>query len=128
MIPLLLAAIGAPIPVGAGAGAQVWGGRGAILQLTDAGADIEFDSVPFMKGVGNLAERDLFPDGSRRNYAAFRDRVEWAGLGETERLMLCDSQTSGGLLVAVPPGKAKRFKAGTRIGVMRSDGVIRIHG
>ena len=92
------------------------------------GADIEFDSVPFMKGVGNLAERDLFPDGSRRNYAAFRDRVEWAGLGETERLMLCDSQTSGGLLVAVPPGKAKRFKAGTRIGVMRSDGVIRIHG
>ena len=104
-------------------------GYGLIGHLANlkGGADVEFDSVPFMKGVGNLAERDLFPDGSRRNHAAFRDRVEWAGLGETEQLMLCDAQTSGGLLIAVPPAKAKRFKTGTRIGIMRSDGAIRIH-
>jgi hypothetical protein len=43
MIPLILAAIGAPIPVGGGAGANVWGGQGAILEVTDAGAEIEFD-------------------------------------------------------------------------------------
>ncbi len=90
------------------------------------GADIDFDSVPFMKGVGNLAERGLFPDGSRRNYAAFRDKVEWGGLGETEQLMLCDAQTSGGLLVAVPPRNAAQFQHGDRIGVMRDDGLIRV--
>ena len=115
------------VRIGANAATDVTG-YGLIGHLANlaGGADVEFDSIPFMKGVGNLAERDLFPDGSRRNYLAYRDRVEWSGLGETERLMLCDSQTSGGLLVAVPAGKARRFKAGTRIGVMRGDGVIRI--
>ena len=103
-------------------------GYGLIGHLANlrGGADIDFESVPFMKGVSNLAERDLFPDGSRRNYAAFRDRVDWGGLGETERLMLCDAQTSGGLLVAMSPSKARRFRAGDRIGVMRNDGDIRI--
>ena len=103
-------------------------GYGLIGHLANlrGGADIDFPSIPFMKGVGNLAERDLFPDGSRRNHAAYRDRVEWGGLGETEQLMVCDAQTSGGLLVAVPAAKARRFKAGERIGVMREDGRIRL--
>jgi len=115
------------VRAGASAATDVTG-YGLIGHLANlqGGADIDFESVPFMKGVSNLAERDLFPDGSRRNYAAFRDRVEWGGLGETERLMLCDAQTSGGLLVAIPPLKARRFKAGERIGVMRDDGDIRI--
>jgi selenide,water dikinase len=103
-------------------------GYGLIGHLANlqGGADVDFDSVPFMKGVGNLAERDLFPDGTRRNHVAYRDRVEWGGLGETEQLMLCDAQTSGGLLVAIPAEKAHRFRIGDRIGVMRDDGAIRI--
>jgi selenide, water dikinase len=103
-------------------------GYGLIGHLAnlEGGADIDFDSVPFINGVSNLAERNLFPDGSRRNHEAYRDRVEWGGLGETEQLMLCDAQTSGGLLIAIPAAKAKRFRHGDRIGVMREDGVIRI--
>ena len=103
-------------------------GYGLIGHLANlrGGADIDFGSVPFLKGAGELAARDLFPDGSRRNHAAFKDRVKWGGLGETEQLMLCDAQTSGGLLVAIPASKASRFKAGERIGVMRDDGLIRI--
>jgi selenide,water dikinase len=104
-------------------------GYGLIGHLANlrGGADVDFDSVPFMKGVGNLAERDLFPDGSRRNHAAFREQVVWGGLGETEQMMLCDAQTSGGLLVAIPAGNASRFKEGAKIGVMRDDGEIRVH-
>jgi selenide,water dikinase len=115
------------VKVGATAATDVTG-YGLIGHLANlrGGADIDFDSVPFMKGVGNLAERDLFPDGSRRNHAVYKDRVEWGGLSETEQLMLSDAQTSGGLLVAIPPGKAKRFKLGERIGVVRDDGRIRI--
>ena len=103
-------------------------GYGLIGHLANlrGGADVDFDSVPFMNGAGDLAERNLFPDGSRRNHAAYRDQVEWGGLGETEQLMLCDAQTSGGLLVAIPREHADRFDHGVRIGVMREDGVIRI--
>ncbi|TMF39310.1 MAG: selenide, water dikinase SelD [Chloroflexi bacterium] len=103
-------------------------GYGLIGHLANlrGGADVDFDSVPFMNGAGELAERDLFPDGSRRNHGAFRDQVEWGGLGETDQMMLCDAQTSGGLLVAIPPSNASRFERGVRIGVMRDDGRIRI--
>jgi len=115
------------VKLGATAATDVTG-YGLIGHLANlhGGADIEFESVPFLKGAGNLAERDLFPDGSRRNHAALQGRVEWGNLGQTEQLMLCDAQTSGGLLVAVPPGKAPRFKLGDRIGVMRDDGRIRV--
>src|SRR5881398_2795665 len=103
-------------------------GYGLIGHLANlrGGADIDFASVPFLQGVSGLAERDLFPDGSRRNHSAYRDRVQWGGLGETEQLMLCDAQTSGGLLVAIPAANAEGFRQGERIGVMREDGVIRI--
>ena len=104
-------------------------GYGLIGHLANlrGGADVDFASVPFINGVRDLADRDLFPDGSRRNYAAYRDRVEWGGLGVTEQLLLCDAQTSGGLLVAIPPQNVGRFNVGQRIGVMRGDGLIRIH-
>lgn len=103
-------------------------GYGLIGHLANlrGGADLDFASVPFMNGVGDLAERDLFPDGSRRNYAAYRDQVDWGWLTETDRMLLCDAQTSGGLLVCIPPENADDFGHGVRIGVMRSDGVIRI--
>jgi selenide,water dikinase len=129
MSTLNRAASEAMVKAGATAATDVTG-YGLIGHLANlhGGADVEFASVPFLKGAGNLAERDLFPDGSRRNHAAYRGRAEWGNLGETEQLMLCDAQTSGGLLIALPPGKARRFKLGQRIGVMRDDNRIRVLG
>jgi selenide,water dikinase len=103
-------------------------GYGLIGHLKNlrGGADIELDAVPFLGGVRALAEKDLFPSGSRRNHEAYRDLVEWGGLPELDQMMLCDAQTSGGLLVAIPPEHASRFRHGTRIGVMRGDGIIRV--
>jgi selenide,water dikinase len=117
----------AMIAAGATAATDVTG-YGLIGHLANiaGGADVDLAAVPFMNGVRQLAERDLFPDGSRRNHAAFRDKVEWGGTAELDQLMLCDAQTSGGLLIAIPPENAPRFQRGVRIGVMRGDGKIRI--
>ncbi len=102
-------------------------GYGLIGHLTNlaGGADIDLHAVPFMDGVRDLAERDLFPDGSRRNYAAYRDQVDWGELAELDQLMLCDAQTSGGLLVAVPPENSSGFP-GARIGTINGHGSIRV--
>jgi selenide,water dikinase len=112
-------------------------GYGLIGHLANiaGGADIELAAVPFMDGVRDLAERDLFPGGSRRNHAAYRDQVDWGGIPELDQMMLCDAQTSGGLLVVVPPEKAARFEAAlqsapfpaVRIGVISGNGSIRVH-
>jgi selenide,water dikinase len=107
-------------------------GYGLIGHLTNlkGGADIDLASIPFMNGVRELAEKDLFPSGSRRNHAAYRDRVDWGAIEEIDQMMLCDAQTSGGLLVAVPHPNAQTFEQGLesarRIGVMRGDGAIRV--
>ena len=102
-------------------------GYGLIGHLTNlsGGADIDLHAVPFMDGVRDLAERDLFPDGSRRNHAAYRDQIDWGGISELDQLMLCDAQTSGGLLVAIPPENASGFP-GARIGTINGHGSIRV--
>ncbi len=111
-------------------------GYGLIGHLANirGGADVELSAVPFMHGVRELAERDLFPSGSRRNHEAYRDQVDWGGVSEMDQLMLCDAQTSGGLLVAIPPEKARSFEAAlqtaryhaSRIGTISGHGSIRV--
>ena len=126
MSTLNRAACEAMLAAGASAATDVTGyGLAGHLANLDGGADVAFDRVPFMGGVRQLAERDLFPGGSRRNHEAYRDQVDWGRLAELEQMMLCDAQTSGGLLVAIPPERAQGFNY-AQIGVMRDDGRIRI--
>jgi selenide,water dikinase len=106
---------------------------GHLANLTGS-AEIDLAQVPILSGVRDLAERDLFPAGSRRNYAAYRERVEWGATPELEQLILCDAQTSGGLLVVLPPAHAEAFSAAlagepyrpSQIGRITDDGSIRV--
>jgi selenium donor protein len=107
-------------------------GYGLIGHLAniEGGADLELAAIPFMSGVRDLAERDLFPGGSRRNYEAYRDQVDWGAASELDQMMLCDAQTSGGLLVAIPPAHASQFEGAcpdaVRIGAITGRGSIRV--
>jgi selenium donor protein len=129
------AASEAMVSAGATAATDVTGfGLIGHLGNINGGADVELHAVPFMEGVRELAERDLFPSGSRRNYAAYREQVDWGGIDELDQMMLCDAQTSGGLLVAIPQEAAARFEAAlesapyppARIGTINGHGSIRI--
>ncbi|TMC80602.1 MAG: selenide, water dikinase SelD, partial [Chloroflexi bacterium] len=126
MTTLNRAASEAMLAAGATAATDVtgYGLIGHLMNLR-GGADVYREKIPLMNGVHDLAAKDLFPDGSRRNYAAYRDQVDWGGLAEVFQMILCDAQTSGGLLVAIPPENVNEF-SGDVIGVMRDDGVIRI--
>jgi selenide,water dikinase len=135
MSQLNRAASEAMVAIGATAATDVtgYGLIGHLANIT-GGAEIHLTAVPFMVGVRELAERDLFPSGSRRNHAAYRDQVEWDGISELDQMMLCDAQTSGGLLVAIPPEKAAGFEGAmrsaphqpVRIGTITGDGSIRV--
>jgi selenide,water dikinase len=97
------------------------------------GAELQAGAIPVLEGVRELAAADLFPGGTRRNYQALAGLVDWDRLPETERLLLCDAQTSGGLLVALDPSRAPVFEAAlagspypaARVGVV-SDGSLRV--
>ncbi len=102
----------AMVAAGASAATDVTG-FGLIGHLANlgVGAEVHVGKIPVLEGVRELAEQDLFPGGTRRNHAAYRDRVDWGGIPEAEQLLLCDAQTSGGLLVAIHPGRASAFEA-----------------
>jgi selenide, water dikinase len=81
-----------------------------LLLAAGASARLWADAVPIFPFARPLVEAGICPGGSRRNleYVAPHTRFDEA-LDETDRLLLCDAQTSGGLLVAVPPGREARL-------------------
>ena len=79
------------------------GHLGNIVNASKLGAELDFETLPFLANVRELAADDTVPGGTRRNLDAATN-VAWAeDISETERLMACDAQTSGGLLLAVRP-------------------------
>ncbi len=54
-------------------------------------------------------EQGCVPGGSQRNFDSYGHRI--AELASTQRDLLCDPQTSGGLLVAVAPEGEAEFLA-----------------
>jgi selenide,water dikinase len=66
----------------------------------------DFGSIPFISGARRYAEAWTFPGGAADNRLYFGPRVQFAPeIDETSQMLLFDPQTSGGLLLAVPPQK-----------------------
>ncbi len=79
-----------------------------MVRGSGVGARLLARQVPLIDGARTLAERGLIPGGSRRNLASVADTLRFdASLSELDQLMLADAQTSGGLLIAVPPGRTE---------------------
>jgi selenide,water dikinase len=75
-----------------------------ILVNSGAGATLQHSAIPVLPGARRLAEAGHVPGGTRRNLKDMGGQVRFPPeLPETERLILADAQTSGGLLMAVPP-------------------------
>jgi selenide,water dikinase len=72
-------------------------------------AHVDFAQVPLHPGVLELAGSGFVTGASRRNFDAYRSEVTLGpAIGERERALLTDPQTSGGLLVACAPDATAR--------------------
>jgi selenide,water dikinase len=78
-------------------------------------AEVEASAVPAIPGVVELLGLSEAPisGGSRRNREWLEPRLDWGDVTEELRWLLCDAMTSGGLLIAAPPGA---HPPGVRIG------------
>ncbi len=73
-----------------------------MLNASGVGAEIQFDALPFLPGVVELAASGVIPGGSKDNFEFTQPRVSYPeALSEIRRIVLNDAQTSGGLLIAV---------------------------
>ncbi|MFW6224378.1 MAG: selenide, water dikinase SelD [Bacteroidota bacterium] len=71
-------------------------------------AVINMNQVPVINGIQKYTEQKTFPGGTFRNYKSYGNKL--ASLNEKQKVVLCDPQTSGGLLVAVESGYEEEFK------------------
>ena len=106
-----LNAVGALLPGIAGVHAVTdvtgFGLLGHALELcrgSGLAAALRMRDVPLLEGVAGMARDGLRTGAAVRNWASYGDAVELApDLAEWQRDLLCDPQTSGGLLIAVSP-------------------------
>jgi selenide,water dikinase len=73
---------------------------------SDVGMRFRYNQIPFLSCARKYAEEWTFPGGASDNRLFFGEHVRFAsGLDEASQMLLFDPQTSGGLLLAVPPRK-----------------------
>ena len=71
-----------------------------------------FNQIPFLPFARKYADAWTFPGGAFDNQSYFGPQVTFAAdLSKEERMLLFDAQTSGGLLLAVPPDKLGALQA-----------------
>ncbi len=85
---------------------------GHLLEMCEGsgvGAVIDFAKVPRLDFVNDYIDQGCIPGGCERNFASYGAQV--GPLTAKQKILLCDPQTSGGLLVAVKPQGKQAFEA-----------------
>ncbi|PZC50619.1 MAG: selenide, water dikinase [Chloroflexi bacterium] len=107
MLGLNAGASKAMVDTGVNAATDVTGfGLMGHLQSMMAGsgtsAKIYWSQVPLISGLIDLAALGIVPEGSKRNLSSLSDFVGWdQSIPDSAQMILCDAQTSGGLLISV---------------------------
>lgn len=71
---------------------------------------LRLSRIPFIGNVHQYASEWIFPGGSAANKRAYEGGVRFEeGISEEDQMLLFDAQTSGGLLVAIPPEGVPTF-------------------
>ncbi|POP74035.1 selenide, water dikinase SelD [Pseudomonas syringae] len=93
---------------------------GHLVEMADdAGltARLDYAAVPRLPGVEHYIAEGCVPGGTLRNFESYGDRI--GALSDAQRDLLCDPQTSGGLLVAVSPeGEAEFLIVAAELGLL----------
>lgn len=79
---------------------------GEMVGASKVGAKIYASKVPIIEPALKLAKERIVPGGTLSNLKYAEKKVDWdEKVTDEEKLILCDAQTSGGLLISVPKQK-----------------------
>lgn len=83
---------------------------GHLVEMADGSgvtAKLNAAAVPRIESVDYYLAQGAVPGGTERNYLSYGERI--AVISPAQKQLLCDPQTSGGLLVAVSPAGVHEF-------------------
>jgi len=78
-----------------------------VCEGADLSATIDFTTIPVLDGITGYIKQGAVPGGSQRNFDSYGDKV--SALSEMQKTILCDPQTSGGLLISVKESRVENL-------------------
>lgn len=78
-----------------------------ICEASNVSARINYSQVPVLPYIDHYVAQNCIPGGTERNWKSYGAFVR--GVNDTQRVILSDPQTSGGLLVIVEKGAEQDF-------------------
>ena len=95
-----------------------FGFLGHLHEMTAAsgvGAKVSLSQVPVLEEAWDLVKEGIVPGGTHKNLRFLEELVLWdQAISGDSKLILCDAQTSGGLLISVPNGGGEDLLAALR--------------
>ena len=93
-----------------------------MMRSSGTTAALRRSALPVLPGAEDLLVQGVAPGGTHRNLESCEPHVEWeTGLDENDKLLLCDPQTSGGLLISIAEDAVNDLIEGLkRLGVVAS--------
>lgn len=81
-----------------------------LCEASNVSAEIDFKNVPLLdtSAIEYYFSKNSIPGGTNRNFESYGHKL--GALNDFQKAVLCDPQTSGGLLVAVDPSAQKDFE------------------
>lgn len=77
-----------------------------MVTASSVSAEIRFSSIPYIPEALDFIEKGAISSGTKNNRRMLEDKIDWdSNISDTVKWLLYDAQTSGGLLMAVPPEK-----------------------
>ena len=81
----------------------------SLCRASGVSAEIDPNAVPMISDeIADLIEQGCIPGGSRENLVATTVAVDWRSADDSQRILLTDAQTSGGLLLCVAQAKLEK--------------------
>jgi selenide,water dikinase len=93
-------------------GFGLMGHLGSMCRASDVSAVVDPAVIPVIDdGVHKLIAEGCVAGGTKDNLKLTRGTVAWRNANEAQKILLCDAQTSGGLLLAVAPTRVNELLA-----------------
>ncbi|PKG43225.1 selenide, water dikinase SelD [Psychroflexus sp. MES1-P1E] len=88
-----------------------------VCEASDVSAIVNYDKVPIFEEIHGYLDKKCIPGGTLRNWESYGHKLNIED--EKQRHILCDPQTSGGLLIAVKKEASKKVES-----ILKSKGLF----
>ncbi|MCD6249945.1 MAG: selenide, water dikinase SelD [candidate division Zixibacteria bacterium] len=86
-----------------------------MVKASGVDAEVYADKVPIIEHAKDFITANVIPGGTLNNLDFVSDCVEWPReISRTMKTILCDAQTSGGLLISIPSNTGTRLEQALR--------------